>query len=315
MDLNTILLVAAALTPAIALCIYVFKKDRVEKEPIGLLLWLAALGAGICYPAAKLEQVMEFVIDAVFAPFATEADGTLYLGDFLYKVYNFCTNFFGIALVEEGLKFLVLVLATRNNENFNSLFDGVIYAVFVSLGFAALENVMYVLEYGWATAAARAIFAVPGHMFDAVLMGYGYSYWHMVRSAARVEKNLIAADVIAEDTDRFCPSKFLVWSLIVPVLAHGLYDYCCTSDSSLSTAVLYVFVAFLYFHCFGKIRKMSKLDGVDGTYALIILVAKYPGLAEVFRNMTNQEGVPMVESSDLSALELAAREFRMEHFV
>ena len=72
MSLNDIFLVCAALFPAVALCIYVFKKDRVEKEPIGLLLGLLLLGVLICYPAAEIETVLSDLIDNIFSPFIVE---------------------------------------------------------------------------------------------------------------------------------------------------------------------------------------------------------------------------------------------------
>ena len=79
MSLNDILLVCAALLPAIALCIYVFKKDRVEKEPIGLLLGLLLLGGLICYPAAEMETAFIKWLDSVFSPYMVEYEGKFYL--------------------------------------------------------------------------------------------------------------------------------------------------------------------------------------------------------------------------------------------
>lgn len=129
MGLNDILLVCAALFPAVALCIYIFKKDRVEKEPIGLMLGLLLLGGLICFPAAEIEGVLFNLFDMFFLPFTVEYEGELYLFGTTFKIYNACKYFVGVALVEEGSKFLVLFLLTRKNKNFNSLFDGLIYAV------------------------------------------------------------------------------------------------------------------------------------------------------------------------------------------
>ncbi len=281
MDLNVILLICAALLPAIALCVYVFKKDRVEKEPLGLLLGLFFAGVLICFPAAELETVLFSVIDAIFSNFATEVDGTLYLSGIAYKIYNACQYFIGVALVEEGLKFAVLLLITRKSKQFNSLFDGIIYAVFVSLGFAAFENVLYVLENGWVNAAMRAVTAVPGHMCFAVLMGYYYSMWHMLEKAKQQERELKRSGVLDINAPEFSGRSQLALSLFVPVMAHGWYDYCCTAGTILSLIALIVFIVVLYLYCFAHIKDMSRNDMPDSTYSSILVFKKYPKLYEL----------------------------------
>ena len=287
MELNNILLVCAALFPAAALCIYIFKKDRVEKEPIGLLLLLFFLGAVICFPAGKIEAVLFELIDKIFTPFAFEYEGGLYYTGVTYRMYNACKYFIGVALVEEAFKFLVLLLVTRKNKNFNSLFDGIVYAVFVSLGFAALENVFYVLEYGWINAIMRAIMSVPGHMFFAVLMGYYYSLWHMYEKAKQQERDLKNAGLINKNAIEFSGKTYLVLSLVMPVLAHGLYDYCCTIGTTLATIALYAFVVFLYIYCFKRIKNISKEDMNDTAYSNLLVLRKYPYLIEMLKNSLN----------------------------
>ncbi len=280
MKIDVILLICAALLPAIVLCIYVFKKDRVEKEPIGLLLGLLALGCVICWPAAEIESMLSVIIDKAFSPFTFEEEGAVYLSETAFKVYNAVDNFIGVALVEEGLKFIVLFFVTRKNKNFNSLFDGLIYAVFVSLGFAAFENVLYVVNYGWTNALVRALTAVPGHMFFAVLMGYYYSMWHICEQANALEQGLKKAGFIDKNAKEISAKKYLICSLLVPILAHGLYDYCCTAETVLADIVFYVFLIFLYIYCFKRIKEMSKGDMEDGKLAMALVFKKYPHLIE-----------------------------------
>ena len=289
MDLNSILLIVAALAPAVALCIFIFIKDRVEKEPIGLLLLLLGLGAFICFPAAKIETVLTGGIDKLFSTLTYEYEGELYMNTTPYRFYLFSTNFIGIALVEEGLKFLVMFFITRNNKNFNSLFDGLIYAVFVSLGFAALENVLYVIQLGWQVAILRALMSVPGHMFFAVMMGYYYSMWHMFEKAHRYEKGLKNAGVIPQSVKEFSEIKYLALSLIVPIGIHGFYDYCCEYGSTYSTIALYALVIFLYIYCFRKVFKLSKGDMSDEAYSSALVLLKYPQLVDSLQARTAQD--------------------------
>ena len=280
MGLNEILLVLAALLPAVILCVYVFKKDRAEKEPVSLLLCLMGLGAAVCIPAATVENGLLGALGALFGD-PTPAEGEpITLG---FRLYAFVENFFCVALVEEGFKFLVLVLVTRKNRHFNSLFDGIIYSVFVSLGFAALENVLYVLQFGWMNALIRGVLSVPGHMFFAVFMGWYYSLWHMADLAAGQEEGLKQAGLIPPNAVPFSGSRFLVQSLAVPVLIHGLYDYCCTIPTFTATVLLYGLMICLYVHCFRTIGKVSRADMDDVSYTNSMILLKYPFLASVFR--------------------------------
>ncbi|MBR4866895.1 MAG: PrsW family intramembrane metalloprotease [Clostridia bacterium] len=262
--MNDILLIGAALLPAILLCVYVYRKDRVEKEPLGLLAGLFFLGVIICFPAAKLEEWLLGLFESLF------------LGRTL--LLHAAKNFIGIALVEEGLKYFVLRMATRKNEDFNSLFDGMIYAVFVSLGFAAFENILYVTQYGFENAILRALTAVPTHMFLGVIMGYYYSLWHVYDLARLRELKLQKQGRVAKKV-LFSGVNYKQLTIIVPVLAHGFYDFCCTMDSILANLVFVVFLCFLYVRCFGLVRWLSARDARDIPYTSHMLRKKYPELA------------------------------------
>jgi len=283
-------LIIAALLPAVVLCVYVFKKDRVEKEPIGLLLLLLGLGALSCVPTLYAERFFSWLWRVIFTPLGeVTASGDVLLSSGTYYTYHFLEYFVGVALVEEGFKFLFLILATKNNKNFNCLFDGMIYAIFISLGFAALENIGYVTQYGFGNAISRAIFAVPGHMFDAVLMGYYYSMWHIGDQVVRMERELKAQNLIRAQTPETEVRGNVIKCILVPTLAHGFYDFCCTLDSGLATLAFYAFVIFMYIHCFRKIRKISLADGYTGEYAKAILFQKYPELFTVKEEPEVQE--------------------------
>jgi len=279
MGLQEFLLVAAALLPAIVLCIYTFKKDRVEKEPIGLLLRLFLFGALSVFPAALIESGVIDGIDAMFRQsFITMPDGSVEMNTGTFYVYNFIKYFIGVALVEEGVKFCVLVWVTKKTKEFNSLFDGLIYAIFVSLGFAALENVFYVLDYGWINAIQRAILSVPGHMFFSVLMGYYYSEWHITQKAKAMEQQLKQDGYIKKSAPEFSVARSRVLCFLMPILAHGFYDYCCTLGDTWSMSMFYIFIAFLYWYCFKKIRLMSRADTRDTSFAKVMVMRKYPSL-------------------------------------
>ena len=187
--MNTIFILIAALLPAVLLWLYVWKKDE-KKEPTKELVKAILWGVAICIPVAFIEQFISAFLFPGGGPtslFGTTAEA-----------------FFVAALPEEAAKLFVLWLILRKNPYYDEHYDGIVYAVCVSLGFAAVENVFYLFaaEDWMGTAIGRALLAVPGHYAFAVLMGYYYSLYHFVE---RSTKNAVSI-------------------LLVPVMAHGVYD-------------------------------------------------------------------------------------------
>ena len=152
--------ILAAVLPAIILLRYIYKHDTVEKEPPGLLLTLLFMGVLAALCATVLEAIFQTVLDLLVDPGS--------------PVYTILLAFLVVAVVEEGTKFWLLKRRTWYHPAFNYRFDGIVYAVFVSLGFAAYENITYVLRYGLSVALPRALLAVPGHAAFAVVMGAFY---------------------------------------------------------------------------------------------------------------------------------------------
>lgn len=279
---NNILLALAALLPAIVLGVYIFIKDRVEKEPVGLLGALFVGGVISVIPILIVEQILDPTISNFFGNFIRVEGGNYYMSPFAYHMYHMTDNMIGVALVEEGFKWLVMWILTSKNKNFNSLFDGIVYAVFVSLGFATLENILYVFDNGWSTAIARMVTAVPGHTFDAIIMGYYYSNWHMYERARVREADFRDRGMLIRRKEPFSGKQYLFLSILMPVLAHGFYDYCCSVGTVAAMLVFVAFLIFLYVYCFAKVRKMSNADALDMHVADALLLQKYPELMSYY---------------------------------
>ena len=188
--MHTIVILVAALLPAVVLWNYVWKKDPIP-EPGGQLLKALGYGIAICLPVAFLELALQGVF------FGEDLNPTSFLGSTV-------DAFFVAALPEESAKLLALWLVLRKNPYFDEHYDGIVYAVSVGLGFAAVENFFYLLnEENWLQVAiTRGLLAVPGHYAFAVLMGYYYSVYHFVDHSPR--------------------NAFYI--LFVPFMAHGIYD-------------------------------------------------------------------------------------------
>ncbi len=210
---NTVLMIylAAAIVPAVILMNYVYKQDKRDKEPIGLL--------GMCLLMGVFAALLSIAGEGfgMYALNLSQIDQTT-------PLYIMALAFGVVAVVEEGAKLLFLYLKTWKNPNFDYKFDGIIYAVFVSLGFAAFENIKYVFSYGLSVALPRAVLAIPGHMTFAVVMGVFYGRAKYLENHGQPGKWLYI---------------FLGW--FFAVLLHGFYDTCAmlgTAESSLVFSVL-----------------------------------------------------------------------------
>jgi RsiW-degrading membrane proteinase PrsW (M82 family) len=219
-----------AVLPSIVLGWIIWKNDKVEKEPGGLLVGLFFSGIG------------SIIVTLLLSPFVymlpmcnPETGNTL--------IELFFGVFIGVALVEEFSKWIFVKLITWKNKEFTHIYDAVVYAVFVSLGFATLENILYVVDGGLVTALIRAILAVPLHTFCGVFMGYYYGL--AKQSEINNRKELV--------------TKNLFLSLLVPILIHGFYDYCLFTGNPILVVLFYIFVILIYIFAFRRVIKLSKI--------------------------------------------------------
>ena len=211
--------------PVFLLCLYIYNKDK-NKEPKRLLVKLFLLGVISCIPAFLLEL--------------------FFLGKYDIDDMNFVSLFFysfcGIAFIEELCKFVVTYYISYNHKEFDEMYDIIVYATFVSLGFAFLENYCYVSLYGYLTGLFRAVFSVPFHACSGVIMGYYLS----------ISKNLYILNDFKNE------KKYVFLGLFMPVLIHGFYDFCIFSSNLLFFVILLVYVIYIFIHCFSKINSVSK---------------------------------------------------------
>ena len=281
-----IYLMPLALLPAIVLCVYIYKKDKADKEPPKLLAILLLAGVGVALIAMLVEMALGALLNAAFG-LTGDYDGSGDLSAFSGRLYYFIEAFLIVAPAEEFFKWLFTWKITAKNKNFNSLFDGVIYCVFTSLGFAAFENVMYVFQYGVSAALMRAVTAVPGHMFFAIIMGYFYSMWHLQYQAKHLESECVRLNYMKQPAaSAFNTRAPLFKSIVLPIAVHGAYDYCCFVGTVLSTIIFYVLLIGLYVYCFTLVKKQSDKDTFSGRLALGMVIWKYPELNETLPQET-----------------------------
>ncbi|MBQ3793703.1 MAG: PrsW family intramembrane metalloprotease [Lachnospiraceae bacterium] len=223
-------LLAAAVLPALALIFYVYKQDRIEKEPWGLLFKLMFWGAVTVIPAALIEAAGDAIIGIFY-----EEDSTQFLLISCFAV---------IGLAEEGLKYFVFHKKVWNSPEFNYRFDAIVFAVCISLGFAMLENILYVFEGGFNTAVIRAFTAIPAHAINAVFMGYYFGQAKLSQSMGEHRAEII--------------DKRL--ALLVPLVLHGFYDFCAMKQTEFFTVVFLIFVVVMDILAVSRIRRSSEHD-------------------------------------------------------
>lgn len=216
-------LVYIAILPVVGLLSYIYNKDQ-HKEPTNVLAKTFAFGVLIIFPAIFLELFLEKY-------FPTKETS-------LSLIRLFFNVFIGVAVVEEMLKWLIVKLSVYKDKNFDESFDGIIYAVFASLGFGCLENIMYVFSYGVGTGIFRAITAVPLHACTGVIMGYFIG-------KAKLKKG--TSDELA----------YIFLSMLIPTTVHAIYDFLLTVGKVSYVVIWLVFTILVYIICFVLIKKST----------------------------------------------------------
>lgn len=154
--MNALALLSLALAPGAAIVLYIYLRDKHEREPLWLLI-VSFLYGGL---STIITLAISFPVNLIL--FA-ETDSA---------IHKFFTAFFKVALIEEFSKFIFVRFVLYYNKNFNEPFDGIVYAIMVGMGFATVENIIYVFQYGYKTGLLRMFTAVPAHAVFALLMGY-----------------------------------------------------------------------------------------------------------------------------------------------
>ena len=234
-------LLSLAIAPVALALIYIYSRDLIAKEPSKAL-------AKAFFSGATIPIIGVIILVSILRVFIGDPDSfeNSYWAAFDSAVIE-------AAIPEEAFKFFILYWLVWNSKQFDENFDGIVYAVFVSMGFACSENIMYVLENGAATGYIRAFTAIPGHFCFAVIMGYYFSIAKFDSSQREI-----------------CLAK----SLLFPIIAHGIYDYIIflcmylkdrvgdEADEIIGFAVLFffLFIFKLWKQAHNRIKEMRKRD-------------------------------------------------------
>ena len=232
-----------AVIPSVFLLIKVYQADKVEKEPAPLLFKLFIKGLESAFFAAVVEALLiNFGLNTLVHLGLIEGEGS-----FLYHAIE---AFLIVAVAEEGFKYYFLKKTTWNHPAFDYRFDAVVYAVFVSLGFATIENILYVwgsqIESGTGLQLSvyRGVLSVPAHCVFAVAMGIHYG-----------------AAKYAQGHEQFdLEEAGLRKAFLVPVLMHGFFDFALMMNQPLYTGLFFVFVILADYRALKAVGRASQTD-------------------------------------------------------
>ena len=197
-----------SITPSILLMVFFYVRDKYEKEPKKMLLKAFIFGVLAIIPALILEVIL-----TALGPQDTGVISTLYI------------SFIVAGLTEELIKYVFLRNFILKSPEFNEMYDGIVYGVFLSLGFATTENILYVLQGGVSVAVLRLLTAVPAHALFGTVMGYylGKARFYGISK-----------------------SKLIFNGLLIPVVLHGIYDFIALSGIAYSILLLIPFMVYLW---------------------------------------------------------------------
>ena len=210
----------SAIAPVFIIALYIYFRDKYEKEPLLLLAKALAVGMLTVIPILFVERFLMGMMPP--------------LGRIGSAAYH---AFFVAGGTEEVFKFLALYLLIWKSPSFNEQFDGIVYAVYVSLGFAAVENVMYVMDGGFETAALRALTAVPAHAIFGITMGY---FFGIARRYEELRKG------------------FMRRALLIPIVIHGIYDFILMVGIPWLLTLFIPYVIYLYIAGGKKLKILSE---------------------------------------------------------
>jgi protease PrsW len=218
-------LLTIALAPVLIILIYIYFRDKYEKEPVKFLLRGLLGGIVITIPVVMVEKALSI-----------PAGG---LSGLTHAAWR---SFVVAALTEEGFKFLAVYLLFWKSREFDERFDGIVYAVFISLGFAAVENIMYVFQSGMQTGIIRALTAVPAHALFGITMGYFIGL------------------------AKFMPEQrpgLMIKALFYPIFLHGLYNFILFSSHPILLLLFIPYLIFLWRAGSKKLKRLSEQSNVN----------------------------------------------------
>lgn len=229
--MNYLILFFLSALPIVMLATFIYNKDK-NKEPFKLLLKLFFGG----FLSVVITLILSVILKITIPIFSLKREELNLIELLLYAFIN-------VALVEEFAKWIIAYKFSYNDSNLDEVYDMMVYSTFVSLGFAFIENVLYVFQGGIGTGIIRALLAVPGHACDGAIMGY---YLGLAKLSEINENDKLK-------------KKNVLLSILAPTIMHGIYDYCLFTGKLIFIILFFIFVIIVYVVTLKRIKRLSSI--------------------------------------------------------
>jgi RsiW-degrading membrane proteinase PrsW (M82 family) len=212
-------LISSGIAPGIALLSYFYLKDEYETEPLSFVLRIFIIGALLVFPIMFIQYV--FRVEGIAVSTVVRA-------------------FFLSGLLEEFVKWFIVYFFVYDHREFDEPYDGIVYSASVSLGFATMENILYLLANGVEVAVTRALLPVSSHALFAVIMGFYFGKAKFTRKKRR----------------------YLFLAFLLSFLLHGMYDFILLTQEKWSYYMV-PFILLLWWVALRKVKQAKALHGYE----------------------------------------------------
>ena len=227
------ILITIAALPVILILMFVYNKDK-NKEPLSLIIELFGCGILSVFIVLGISIILQNFIPII----GKDLNNMNFIEVLIY-------SFIVVAFIEEFCKWIMVYKFGYKNKNYDEKYDIIVYSVFVSLGFAFLENLIYILsQLSIGVGIFRGLLAIPGHACNAIFMGYYLSL----------------AKIYSNKGDEKNTKKNLILSVLVPTILHGIYDFCLMIPIKIFFILFFVFIIFLYTMSLRKLEEVAETN-------------------------------------------------------
>ena len=220
-----LVILSSGIAPGLALLSYFYLKDYYQTEPISVVLKAFLYGVFLVFPIMFLQYILE--VEGIIKT-------------------DFDTTFLTAALLEEFFKWFILMFAIYQHIAFDEPYDGIVYGAAVSLGFATMENTLYLIANGVEYALTRAILPVSSHALFGVIMGF-----------------YIGKAKFSTERRKF----FIVLALVIPILLHGVYDFILIIQK-MWIYLIFPFMMYLWWFALRKVKRARILSDVHAAQSV-----------------------------------------------
>ena len=232
--MNILISVLASIIPVLIILAVIYNMSEVKKQPLWLL---AILFLGGILSWIMVRYISRFLGNDIYK-------SQIEINEALGNKGFFLVSFGIIAIIEEMSKYIVITIMCFKNKYFKNPYDAIMYAVCISLGFAFVENIMYINNYGMGVAISRAIFSIPAHASFGIIMGYYLGVSKLCRDKGEANASALT---------RYS-------AFFIPLIFHGFYDFLLNFNTESIYIIFLIYVIIMYAFVILLLFRLNRVD-------------------------------------------------------